>query len=209
MNNNDEQIKKEKLYEFFWEYFSEVQNKLLNLEELPKNEVEKIFRNIQMRLMVIDRNLGFEISGKKDYRRDFIITANGLVDLFPTVRELIEKAPHFMVWSIFAFKQKIPYDFSIKIGSIDVNSHDIFFNITENVENKNLLDLEIYLKNNEKIPENRRREVIYQLLDGILGEEDVETFIGVIKETNDEKVAKSNRLVLEDRVRKLRYYQKK
>ena len=84
-------------YEFFWEYFNEVQKKLMNLEELNIREREEIFRQLQIRLMVIDKNLGFEISRKNGLKREFVITANGVFDLFPTVRELVENGTKLML----------------------------------------------------------------------------------------------------------------
>ena len=183
-------------YEFFWEYFNEVQKKLLNLEELNMKEREEIFRQLQIRLMVIDKNLGFEISRKSGLKREFIITANGVFDLFPTVRELVKNAPKLMLWEIKPFKQRINETFGIKIGNIDVSSSGIFFDITQNAENENLLDLRIYLENMD--------EIIYQLLDGIIGEEDVETCIGIIEETDNKELTKFDKVDLINKVDNLK-----
>jgi hypothetical protein len=191
-------------YEFFWEYFNEVQKKLLNLEELNIKEKEEIFRQLQIRLMVIDKNLGFEISRKSGLKREFIITANGVFDLFPTVRELVKNAPKLMLWEIKPFKQRINETFEIKIGNIDVSSSGIFFDITQNAENENLLDLRIYLENMDKIPENYRREIIYQLLDGIIGEEDVETCVGIIEEADNKELTKFDKVDLINKVDNLK-----
>ena len=175
-------------YEFFWEYFNEVQKKLLNLEELNIREREEIFRQLKIRLMVIDKNLGFEISRKSGLKREFVITANGVFDSFPTVRELVENAPKLMLWEIKPFKQRINETFGIKIGNIDVSSSGIFFDITQNAE----------------IPENYRREIIYQLLDGIIGEEDVETYIGIIEETDNKELTKFDKVDLINKVDNLK-----
>ena len=191
-------------YEFFWKYFSEVQRELLDLEDLNTRESEEIFRQLQIRLMVIDKNLGFEISRKKGLKREFIITANGVFDSFPIVREIVENAPKFMLWEIKPFKQRINETFGIKIGNIDVSSSGIFFDITQNAENENLLDLRIYLENMDKIPENYRREIIYQLLDGIIGEEDVETCIGIIEETGNRELTKFDNIDLINKVDNLK-----
>lgn len=191
-------------YEFFWEYFNEVQKKLLNLEELNIREREEIFRQLQIRLMVIDKNLGFEISRKSGLKREFVITANGVFDSFPTVRELVKNAPKLMLWEIKPFKQRINETFGIKIGNIDVSSSGIFFDITQNAENENLLDLRIYLENMDKIPENYRREIIYQLLDGIIGEEDVETCIGIIEEADNKELTKFDKVDLINKVDNLK-----
>lgn len=191
-------------YEFFWEYFNEVQKKLLNLEELNMKEREEIFRQLQIRLMVIDKNLGFEISRKSGLKREFIITANGVFDLFPTVRELVKNAPKLMLWEIKPFKQRINETFEIKIGNIDVSSSGIFFDITQNAENENLMDLKIYLENMDKIPENYRREIIYQLLDGIIGEEDVETCVGIIEEADNKELTKFDKVDLINKVDNLK-----
>lgn len=191
-------------YEFFWEYFSEVQRELLDLEDLNTREREEIFRQLQIRLMVIDKNLGFEISRKKGLKREFIITANGVFDSFPIVREIVENAPKFMLWEIKPFKQRIDETFGIKIGNIDVSSNSIFFDITQNIENKDLLDLKVYLENMDKIPKNYQREIIYQLLDGIIGEEDVENYIGIIEETGNRELTKFDNIDLINKVDNLK-----
>ncbi len=191
-------------YEFFWKYFSEVQRELLDLEDLNTREREEIFRQLQIRLMVIDKNLGFEISRKKGLKREFIITANGVFDSFPIVREIVENAPKHMLWEIKPFKQRIDETFGIKIGNIDISSNSIFFDITPNIENKDLLDLKVYLENMDKIPKNYQREIIYQLLDGIIGEEDVETCIGIIEETGNRELTKFDNIDLINKVDNLK-----
>ena len=154
--------------------------------------------------MVIDKNLGFEISRKSGLKREFVITANGVFDSFPTVRELVKNAPKLMLWEIKPFKQRINETFGIKIRNIDVSSSGIFFDITQNAENENLLDLRIYLENMDKIPENYRREIIYQLLDGIIGEEDVETCIGIIEEADNKELTKFDKVDLINKVENLK-----
>lgn len=154
--------------------------------------------------MIIDKNLGFEISRKSGLKREFVITANGVFDSFTTVRELVENAPKLMLWEIKSFKQRINETFGIKIGNIDVSSSGIFFDITQNAENENLMDLKIYLENMDKIPENYRREIIYQLLDGIIGEEDVETCIGIIEETDNKELTKFDKVDLINKVDNLK-----
>lgn len=188
-----------RLYDFFWEYFLEAERKLINLEELNFREREEIFIELQTRLMLVDRNLGFEISRRKGLRREIVITANGLTELFPLVREIVEAAPDFDIWDIKAFKQRIDMSFGIRIGDIDVTADDIYFKITKNEGDENLLDLVVYLENKDRIPEFKQREIIYQLLDGIIGEEDVEMCIGVIDESDvkDETYVRRGGLVYE------------
>ena len=56
----------------------------------------------------------------------------------------------------------------------------------------------------DKIPENYRREIIYQLLDGIIGEEDVETYIGIIEETDNKELTKFDKVDLINKVDNLK-----
>ena len=84
-----------------------------------------------------------------------------------------------------------------------MSSDDLYFKIDSKKEK--ILNISVYMKGYEKIPENRRREILYQLLDGILGEEDVETYLGNIEDSDkkDDSYINSDRLIEEvDKLKK-------
>jgi hypothetical protein len=88
-------------------------------------------------------------------------------------------------------------------SGIDMSSDDLYFKIDSKKEK--ILNISVYMKGYEKIPENRRREILYQLLDGILGEEDVETYLGAIEDSDkkDDSYINSDRLIEEvDKLKK-------
>ena len=183
---------------FFWDYFKE------NEDKISKDEQQKIWRQIHIRLSVINEALGVEISAvPKNGKRELIITANGLVDLFPAVRKLAANAPKMEKWIVKPFKQRMK-KVRIKMSSgTDTSSDDLYFKIDSKKEKR--LNISVYMKGYEKIPENRRREILYQLLDGILGEEDVETYLGAIEDSDkkDDSYINSDRLIEEvDKLKK-------
>jgi len=189
---------------FFWDYFKENEDKIYNFDKLSKDEQQKIWRQIHIRLSVINEALRVEISAvPKNGKRELIITANGLVDLFPAVRKLAANAPKMEKWIVKPFKQRMK-KVRIRMSSgIDMSSDDLYFKIDSKKEK--ILNISVYMKGYEKIPENRRREILYQLLDGILGEEDVETYLGAIEDSDkkDDSYINSDRLIEEvDKLKK-------
>lgn len=190
--------------QFFWDYFKENEDKIYNFDKLSKDEQQEIWRQLHIRLSVINEALGVEMSAvPKNGKKELIITANGLVDLFPTVRKLAANAPKMEKWIVKPFKQRMK-KVGIKTSSgIDVSSDDLYFKIDSKEDKK--LNISVYMSGYEKIPANRRREILYQLLDGILGEEDVETYLGAIEDRNkkDDSYINSDKLIEEvDKLKK-------
>lgn len=179
--SSEEQLNRK--IEFFWDYFQENQEKIFNVEKLSKDEADDLFRQLYIRLRLIGDNFGIEMSRERNGKKELIITPNGLVEYFPVTKKIVSKAPKMEKWEVKAFKQRMQGNFGLKIGDkIDVFSEEMFFKISKNSENK--LDITVYLKGCENIPKARQREVTYQLLDGLLGEEDVENYVGGIEETD-------------------------
>lgn len=190
--------------QFFWDYFKENEDKIYNFDKLSKDEQQEIWRQLHIRLSVINEALGVEMSAvPTNGKKELIITANGLTDLFPAVRKLAADAPKMDKWIVKPFKQRMK-KVGIKMSNgINMSSDDLYFKI-DSKENKKL-NISVYMNGYEKIPSNRRREILYQLLDGILGEEDVETYLGAIEDSNqkDNSYINSDKLIEEvDKLKK-------
>ncbi len=158
-----------------WIWFSQNQNELYHSE----NNKGELFDKLQAKLRSIDSNLVFEFSPVDEKGiKEFTISADGLKESFPSVIKLVDKAPKFNKWKISAFRQRIPgdgmaivYDDTIKVAYAD-----IYFNYF--IES-NKVNLELNIRDYKVSPS--LDNAIYILLDGLIGEYDMETRIGSIE----------------------------
>ena len=161
----------------FWKWFTKNQETLYHFE----SNQEELFDQLSHRLKDISKDLVFEFSPvRKNNTREFTISADGIKASFPDVIALIEKAPDLPNWEFYAFRQRIPGDaIEIKMGDLKLGYSDIFFRYGED-EDKIGLELNIrnYDADNKAI-----KTATFILLDGLVGEYDMETRISWIEFT--------------------------
>ena len=104
------------------------------------------------------------------------VSADGNRDLFPIVKEIVEKAPKIEGWTFVAFRQRMPSD-KVKGMVLKAQDHELnpdkmkFFPVVSG----DSLDIIIYANN---VTEENYNQVAYGgllLLDNILGEYDCVT----------------------------------
>lgn len=168
-------VSKENKNEDFWKWFSENQNKLYTFE----NNQDAIFDELHGKLIAIDSNLVFEFGPvHKDSTREFTISADGLTESFPAVIQLVNAAPKFRKWKIKAFRQRnsvedleIVYDDTLKVAY-----DDIYFRYSKDSDK---IGIELNIRNYKDSP--NLDNAVYILLDGLIGEYDMETKISWIE----------------------------
>lgn len=171
----------------FWNYFNSIKSKAANVENMTVDEQKQLFDGIQKYLVKIDPNLSLELSGRN---KELVITANGIKESFSEVEKLASSAPKDLGWKVTAFKPRIAIPFSLKFDdSFSLESDKIFFNVKEN---GNYLDIQVYFEEQDKLQEMQVKQVIYGFLDGIIGEHDTETYIGVIKSSPQKNAGSIN-----------------
>lgn len=177
--------------EDFWKWFSENQNELYKFE----NNQEEIFDELHGKLIEIDSNLVFEFSPiRKDSTREFTISADGITESFPAVIKLVNAAPKFRKWKIKAFRQRNPGD-DLEIvydGSLKISYEDIYFRYSKDSDK---IGIELNIQNYKDSP--NVNNAIYILLDGLIGEYDMETKISwiEIKKLEERKIDSLYRIV--------------
>lgn len=87
----------------FWKWFERNEPRFFHLEADRQNILDEIFAG----LSAYQQGLAFEISKEHDGKREFIISADGLEELFPAVNSLTAAAPEFERWSIVAFRPRV------------------------------------------------------------------------------------------------------
>lgn len=158
----------------FWEWF--IANKMRLYDQ--REQLEKLFDELTEQLHRVDPNLMFEFSPiHSDGVREFTISADGIKQYFPIVKSLVSKAPHIDKWKINAFRQRVPgNDIGIKYDdSVKISYHDIYFRYAHDSDK---IALELNVEN--LIDSPNFKNAVYILLDGLIGEYDMETQISSI-----------------------------
>jgi len=87
----------------FWNWFEQNETRLLTFE----TDRETILDEISEKLSAYREGIVFEISTEADGKREFIVSADGLEELFPAVETLVASAPKLERWSIIAFRPRM------------------------------------------------------------------------------------------------------
>ena len=154
----------------FWDWFAE--NQETYYEEIENLEIrERIFNDLSAELKKIHQDLVFEFSPIHENEiREFTISAEGVKELFPVVKRLVEKAPKIENWQFNAFRQRIPgNDFTIEYGDLKIGYTDIYFRYQDGEYGKIGIELNIRDFDNS----GQSKNAIYILLDSLLGEYDI------------------------------------
>lgn len=172
LNTENEMNKK---YSDFWIYFKSVEEKAEEISKLSTLEQRELLDGLRERLRKIDYNLAVELSGEK---KELFITSGGIKTSFSSVEKLAESAPKDLGWKVTAFKQRKELPFSLAFDKTYIlNSEDILFKVREDEE---YLDIIIFFEGMNELQDGQKKQVVFEFLDGILGEYDTETYIGAI-----------------------------
>jgi hypothetical protein len=158
--------------ERFWNWFTEHESQLYNLEGDP----EEMFDGLAAELQRIHPDLTFEL-GPRAAPREFVISAGGLKAAFPAVIGVVDAAPRLDRWKVIAFRprRRPPNIVAFRGKSIDPN--DVQFSLLNSGKTVGL-----YLFIPEFVDGDATlKQIGYLLLDDALGEYDVESRLGLIK----------------------------
>jgi len=162
---------KEKEAIVFWQWFSKNCQKFVSLTSNEDEIIDKLLDEILAHLAPFSDEL-FVYVGKLDDKTDeLIISADGQIDNFKIVKELVSKAPIIKDWKITALIP--PKDINgIAFGDLIIPVTDLAFHPLINSKNVSLVNIVLYIKNYEKIKSHPEFDnAIERILDLILGEE--------------------------------------
>jgi hypothetical protein len=162
--------------ENFWSWFIQHDDELYDFDPTRVAERERIFDELAAQLQKVDPDLAFEF-GPRDTRREFVISAGGIKRAFPAVTTLVNVAPSLNRWRVTAFRPRRAPLHVVEFGGKRVDPEHVQFSLLDNGKT-----VGIYLF----IPGFREsdadlKQIGYLLLDGTLGEYDVECRLGLIK----------------------------
>ena len=160
----------------FWEWFKKNETVIFDFE----SNREVVFERISEALKSYKHGLAFEISKEIDGKREFVISADGVIELFPAVKVLKTASPDLERWSVTAFRPRLDDYSGLKLkfegGSVDASK--IWFEYQ--TDNSNFY-LKLYHPSYTEEHQNVYINTSYILLDKALGEYDVTTGIKYIE----------------------------
>ncbi|NUQ27125.1 MAG: hypothetical protein HOQ35_01215 [Acidobacteriaceae bacterium] len=158
--------------ESFWKWFLASRERL---HSCAYND-EALLDEVQEVLHLVNAGLAFEI-GPPEAIREFVISADGLKDVFPSVVSLVSAAPNSPQWKITAFRPRRLLLPSVELNGCSVDPEDVSFSL---LNNGKIAGIHLFLPNFHA--ENvTLQQIGYLLLDSALGEFDVEMNLGPIK----------------------------
>ncbi|PZR29822.1 MAG: hypothetical protein DI535_01595 [Citrobacter freundii] len=153
----------------FWHWFTKNENRLKKFETDPARYLNEFLTQIKK----IRTGLAVELEPPKNGIINMTISADGNIELFHIVEQIVTKAPTVKGWKIFAFRQRLPLasikDISVRVGDVQLDPSKMkFLPVIENGK----LNVVIYVAG---VNEDNYDKIAYaglMLLDNILGEYD-------------------------------------
>jgi hypothetical protein len=158
----------------FWQWFIDNSDRIFNFEA----DQEVIFDELESQMHKVNKYLTFEFSSVKDGKREFIVSADGIREAFPAVRDLAAAAPPLERWNIIPFRPPKDIGFTIQIEDYSLGPEDIWFS---HEIDSDRLGLILYIRDLSEANEQVAAQAVYILLDSALGEYDVEERIGFLE----------------------------
>lgn len=126
------------------------------------------------RLQNVDRGLTYEMGQAADGVYEFIVSANGVRDVFPEVIKLVKAAPEIEGWRIIAFRPRRPDALQSKLeyAGFSVSGSDVWYRSEEAGDHFNLT---VLVKGLDGDNEKKAIGAAFIMLDLALGEFDVAT----------------------------------
>jgi len=165
----------EKSINDFWNWFSTKYAAEHSTSMTVQENSEATAGEITRRLKTINKDLTWQFGKRDGIKRQLIISAGGIKQLFPVVTEVVKDAPELKYWSIIAFKPRLEKLEPIEIDGIMVSPEDIFFTAQPH---DGVVDVSILL--DHTIPLATAEKIAVMMLDQALGEYDAGTKIGSV-----------------------------
>jgi len=165
----------------FWQWFQKNDAMLFDFER----DQEHIFDLLADEMHKIDPALTFEFGPKADGRREFVISADGILSAFPKVERLFAAAPQMAHWTVIKFRPRRE-PMNVQYGGVSVAADAV---LATAEPDKGKAGLVVYLPGFREDKRSAFGTVAFLMLDQALGEYDVETKVGFIEVRPIEKAA--------------------
>ncbi len=157
----------------FWNWFKSNSAQLASLNAPNINEAEKehLLDAVLEVLHEYCDQLYFDIGGEHGEPQELVITAEGNVDYFEKVEELINGAPDITGWSFIAFMPPRGLGHATVFEDVELKPLEMWFLPLDNKNAPKSIGLRICLPNYETVKDSKwLQSAVYKVLDMALGE---------------------------------------
>jgi len=155
----------------FWKWFIENSNQYFFLNQIvDQEEKDKLLDILLNKLHEYSNGLYFLIGGNVDKEQELIITAEGNVDFFKCVEDLVRAAPNIKNWHIIPFKPPIEGDFQIDYGEVNFDTRKMQFEPLEIPDVILPMGVKVFYPDFCKEKEEKFLMGTHLILDNLLGE---------------------------------------
>lgn len=133
------------------------------------------------RLQAIDEGLWFEVALPGPGMREFIITAEGRVGLFPLVEAMAAAAPGLPGWTVVALKQPAGFGFNMRYEGVSLDPAEMWFQPLVDKAAPEMLGLRVAGPGYTSEQEQEFGNGVLVLLDTALGERSAATDVDVVE----------------------------
>ena len=164
--------------EMFWTWFEKNKKKYYEIEEMYDRD---LYMQLQHKLREYHPQLSFQIGGTIDSDiRTLTISANGRIENFSRVEELVSQAPILEKWRISAFKPADGFDIKVNVGGIIFDPKNIRFVPIELVDYPDVSAIRVYMPQYDEEKNELFKIGVTALLEACLGEKEASTQINYI-----------------------------
>jgi len=157
----------------FWDWFLANEERLFTSIGMES----PAFRDLARELRRFNPGLVFEVGNIENRRRELVVSADGIAELFPAVEELVCAAPALDRWCLVPLRPRRGSR-TIEFGNVRVTPDDVRVACARDGHR---LGLTVYIRGYHETPSQLYEQVAFLLLDAAIGEYDVESRIGYIE----------------------------
>jgi len=157
----------------FWEWFESNNQSLLilNNKDIEKDAKERLLDDLLDHLHEYCDHLYFEVGGMPGQEQELIITADGEIDYFEKVEELISAAPPIKNWTYTAFMQPHDLDYTSNFEDVELKPLEIWFLPLNSTSEPKSIGFRVCIPNYNTIKDSEWLDAaVYRMLDTVLGE---------------------------------------
>lgn len=163
----------------FWNWFSDNNERLTMLGDLDEKEQQSLLEELQEQLDAYCEGLTYEMGEPTPSGRTLTFSAEGDMDLFRYVVELVDNAPDLDWWEFVAFKQPKGTDLKVTFDKYRFETKQMFFMQLESEEEPDILGIRVALPN-PVVDDDDQLVGVYVTLEAMIGEFDCSTLIGYL-----------------------------
>lgn len=166
----------------FWQWFAQNAERAgtLNRQLQDGGDPELLVRPLFNALQRYDGGLSLLVGKADTGENELVLSADGVVAGFPAVTRLAGAAPSIPGWRVTAFKPRIEGATQISINGQTIGPQSATY-VAQHDVLRGKLNLDISLPWLGDITEEAQTQIVFLLLDNLLGEYDVATAIGHIE----------------------------